>query len=274
MILMSKLFALLPFLLAGGLFALWTSHAWRVLVRYPGKIKRGFPIWREPLSEDMYLFFSHLSADIVTKRGFIKTNGQIVLVGGTSAHFRKNSWPYVAIIDLARQPTQIEYRTSLPALLFTLPLLVLLSPLIIMYVNHVNQTKSIMDFIHEQMQRNSSEIMLAKQFFPVPNESKQANPVTITPRGKQILFVVMIAFTINFMIFFGTSLLLGGTATSGYIENGHYYLSNHAVDTEVSEMVWKLSYMHTIATYLTFPLNFLVLLLLFVRGEIAFKLTA
>ena len=249
------------------------------LINYSGKIKRGTYIWKESLPEEIEIFIRNLSVDVVDGHRFIKVTKEAVLIGGTTTHFRKSRLPYVAYFNLTLRPLRIEYRTSLPAFVLMFLFLCIFPPMgaLTILLNHRLQTDAIMDFIHEQMQKNRREIMPTKQSPSIQNkpepepELKPENPATITPRGRQILSMTTTAFTLNFMLFMVIFTMLGGSAITGYVENGHYYFTNHAVDTEVSEMVWTLSYMYTVATCLTFPLNVLVGLLLFVRGEIKLK---
>jgi hypothetical protein len=56
--------------------------------------------------------------------------------------------------------------------------------------------------------------------------------------------------------FIGYSLALGGDAINGFERNGHYFVSAHGADTEVSQSQWLLSRTLGVLTYVTFPVAF------------------
>jgi hypothetical protein len=62
---------------------------------------------------------------------------------------------------------------------------------------------------------------------------------------------------VNFLIFALVSAAIGGDAVAGRAVDGHYYLSSHGHDTEVSESLYRYSYAHTMSTWITHPLGFL-----------------
>jgi hypothetical protein len=72
-------------------------------------------------------------------------------------------------------------------------------------------------------------------------------------RIKSAEFVFVIGF-VNFAAFFVIALLLGGDAINGQFENGHYYLANHGVLTEVSKGIYFYSYVHAASIFVTHPL--------------------
>lgn len=53
--------------------------------------------------------------------------------------------------------------------------------------------------------------------------------------------------------FFVYSLIIGGSAGLGYCESGQYFVSDHGVTVEVSEVVWRISYAWGIVFWV-FPL--------------------
>ncbi len=67
----------------------------------------------------------------------------------------------------------------------------------------------------------------------------------------------MIVAMINFIAFMIISVKIGGDAISGKAEQGHYYLSEHGRETEVSYPVYLYSYIHTISVLITHPLALL-----------------
>ena len=71
--------------------------------------------------------------------------------------------------------------------------------------------------------------------------------------GMTLFFVAMV----NFTVFWIASLILGGDAIGGKIDNGRYYLSNKGKYAEVSHGVWVYSKIHTISVWITHPLGIL-----------------
>ena len=68
---------------------------------------------------------------------------------------------------------------------------------------------------------------------------------------------VMLAMTVigvvvvgGFFVFQG---LIGGSASLGYQENGHWFVGQHGVYTEVGEALWQISYIWEIVFMLFFP---------------------
>jgi hypothetical protein len=79
----------------------------------------------------------------------------------------------------------------------------------------------------------------------------------------RIIFYVAI---LNFLLFFLTSLFIGGDALNGKIEEGHYYVGNHGNYTEVSHIVFTCSKLHGLSVCLTYPLAMLAGLVYWVAG--------
>ena len=72
----------------------------------------------------------------------------------------------------------------------------------------------------------------------------------MTRAERVLLNLVML----NFALFFGVALALGGDAVNGTVRDGHYYLMNHGKYTEVSRAVFRYSMVHTISVFVSFPL--------------------
>jgi hypothetical protein len=67
----------------------------------------------------------------------------------------------------------------------------------------------------------------------------------------------------NFAAFLIGNALLGGDAIAGHAKDGHYFLSSHRRLTEVSKAVFTYRYWHTLSAYLTFPLTFVAIALIY-----------
>ncbi|MGE5334589.1 MAG: hypothetical protein ACM3N4_07815 [Nitrososphaerota archaeon] len=59
---------------------------------------------------------------------------------------------------------------------------------------------------------------------------------------------------VNFAWYLGESLQFGGSALSGFVRDGHFYLAQHGSYTEVSQAVWEHIRMHEISVLLSVPL--------------------
>ena len=81
---------------------------------------------------------------------------------------------------------------------------------------------------------------------------------------EKILFWTAI---LNFVIFVALAMVLGGDAINGTSRNGHYYLMQHGVYTEVSRPVFLYSEIHTLSLFVTHPLGILVLLIAVLRAR-------
>jgi hypothetical protein len=72
--------------------------------------------------------------------------------------------------------------------------------------------------------------------------------------GGTLFFIAII----NFMAFWIIAVSIGGDATSGKVDGGRHYVSNHGKLTEVSSSVWHYSRAHTISVWITHPLGIVV----------------
>lgn len=71
---------------------------------------------------------------------------------------------------------------------------------------------------------------------------------------KTLSTVVVVVGVVNFLWFFVESLQLGGDGLSGHIRDGHYYVSAHGVDTEVTRHEWEFSRAHALSVLVTHAL--------------------
>lgn len=77
------------------------------------------------------------------------------------------------------------------------------------------------------------------------------------PNWKKYEHRLLIAFLINFGLFFVIGSSIGGDAINGRIEDGVYLLSSHGRDTPVSPWVWHYSLTHARFVITSFILVFL-----------------
>ena len=78
---------------------------------------------------------------------------------------------------------------------------------------------------------------------------------------------ILVIGIVNFVAFWILVVRLGGDAVAGYTRNGHYYLCSHGLCTEVSQAVWRYSYVHTISVCITWPLVFITAAILLATGD-------
>lgn len=70
----------------------------------------------------------------------------------------------------------------------------------------------------------------------------------------KILKYVTIFWEVNFYLFIILTMYLGGTAISGFIENGTYYVAFGNYHTEVSKTLWHINYIQNILAFYLSPL--------------------
>ncbi|CAN5663917.1 hypothetical protein BH09VER1_BH09VER1_00930 [soil metagenome] len=94
----------------------------------------------------------------------------------------------------------------------------------------------------------------------------------ISRRAKWIFFPIFGLAILNFIAFSIAALYLGGDAFNGYaISTGHYFLSSHGHQTEVSHAIWTYSYIHAISVWITHGLVFVALAILIISGDMALE---
>ena len=59
---------------------------------------------------------------------------------------------------------------------------------------------------------------------------------------------------VNFALFVAATIILGGDALNGRIEDGHYFLGDHGQYTEVSPAIYWYSAIHAGTVLLTLPI--------------------
>ena len=84
--------------------------------------------------------------------------------------------------------------------------------------------------------------------------------------------IVFYGIIFNFAMFSVLSLLMGGTAETGMVADGSYYLGDHGKYREVSKAVFLFSDTYTRFTLDIFPLAFVVFPFMFLNGEVRAKL--
>lgn len=72
---------------------------------------------------------------------------------------------------------------------------------------------------------------------------------------------------VNFVVFVVIAVALGGDALSGTTRDGHYYLMQHGVYTEVTRPVFLYSTIHTLSLFITQPVGIAAALRAAVRAR-------
>ena len=75
--------------------------------------------------------------------------------------------------------------------------------------------------------------------------------------GERVLFWIAV---VNFVVFVAIAIPLGGDAINGTARDGHYYLVQHGIYTEVSRSVFIYSTIHTLSLLVTQPVGIIVAL--------------
>lgn len=137
-----------------ALFCVWFMVEAFLLTFYQGPLKRGVPVWKEFLSPDRVAFLRSLPSEYQNSRGFIKSNGEEILVRAQDPFWR-TVFPYIAYIDLRSPNPKIEYRTSLSGLLIFVPFIAstLLAPFAVFMLvfNGLMERRAINNFIQRVM---------------------------------------------------------------------------------------------------------------------------
>ena len=74
--------------------------------------------------------------------------------------------------------------------------------------------------------------------------------------------VILIVCFLNFVACGIGSLVVGGSAASGFKEDGRYFLVEHGKKTEVSMQIWNYSLWHYRSLFVTHPLAMIMLVIL------------
>jgi hypothetical protein len=85
-----------------------------------------------------------------------------------------------------------------------------------------------------------------------------------TEKRQSVSWLATFFFTclLNMVVFFLTSVLIGGTAQNGKLENGKFYVGEHSRYTEVSKTMYEFSRTHFLFTIITFLPTLLAVLIL------------
>lgn len=78
----------------------------------------------------------------------------------------------------------------------------------------------------------------------------------------KVLVLLVVLCVLNFVSFAVHSTMDGGGAVNGRVENGRYYVSNHGVDTELSEQAWRWNLWHSRSLVVTHPLAMFLMIIL------------
>jgi len=155
-------FSLLAIFVAFVCFGVWFVVDAYLIGKFDGKIKRGIKIWSKELSYDSWQYLLGLKNDVVeyqtilfleSKTAFIRVQDTQVLIYSTPRHFR-SSWEYVGYVDLTSPNPELEYRASLPGIIFLIPFTVF--GLLIFFVNFIFQTRAIDSYLENKTREYSS----------------------------------------------------------------------------------------------------------------------
>ena len=75
--------------------------------------------------------------------------------------------------------------------------------------------------------------------------------------AKRVCMALFFAGLANFAAFVAVAIYLGGDALNGTVRDGHYYVSQHGKDTEVSAQTFFYSRAHAQSVFITHPLAIL-----------------
>lgn len=114
----------------GILLFLWGTIDNYFLIRYGGRVNRGFTVWSRPIREDEQQFLENLREDILDaktrrfglytriKKDFIMVSSKEVLIRFNKMG-QRTSWPLVGYVNLSLPKPVLEHRLSLPMLIGT-----------------------------------------------------------------------------------------------------------------------------------------------------------
>lgn len=81
-----------------------------------------------------------------------------------------------------------------------------------------------------------------------------------TNKFQKVCLLLFTLAIVNFILFFIISLIIGGTAISGFVSDGHYYVKDHGKITETSSFVWYFSKIHSISVFITHPVGIIAVI--------------
>jgi len=70
---------------------------------------------------------------------------------------------------------------------------------------------------------------------------------------RQVIALIIYLAPLNFMLFFGVYLVLGGFSFGGKIEAGHYFVGDHGSYTEVWWPIYAYSWLHGVSVFVSWP---------------------
>lgn len=109
-------------------FFIWGLIDNYFLIRYSGKLNRGFTVWKTPLndSEKQFLFAIKEDIEEKTKIGPWRTKTSFIMVKDGEILVRysnpgqNTSWPVVGYVDTTSPDAMLEYRLSIPMMAATI----------------------------------------------------------------------------------------------------------------------------------------------------------
>lgn len=143
-------------------FGMWFVIDGYLIRRFEGKIKRGVKIWSKELSHDSWQYLLNLRNDVVEyrkmllseqKTAFIRVQAGEAVIFSMPQKFH-SSWPYVGYVDLTSAGPELEYRASLPGIIFLIPFTIF--GLIIFAINFIFLTRAIDAFLERKTKENLS----------------------------------------------------------------------------------------------------------------------
>ena len=96
------------------------------------------------------------------------------------------------------------------------------------------------------------DISMHYQNSPLPSQSPYVKMFTSMTRMERVFFWLAI---LNLCAFVAGVMILGGDALNGTTQDGHYFVMEHKLYTEVSHSAFIYSTIHTLSLFLTFPLG-------------------
>ena len=73
-------------------------------------------------------------------------------------------------------------------------------------------------------------------------------------KAENIGLVLFVFGLLNFALFVVGSIILGGDAVNGKVDDGQYFVGGKSVYVEVSKAIWIYSYVHVASVWITWPL--------------------
>ena len=89
---------------------------------------------------------------------------------------------------------------------------------------------------------------------PYDSPKQSSDTTGATDKVKTIGLVLLVFGFLNFALFVIGSLILGGDAVNGKVDDGQYFLGGKSVSVEVSKAIWIYSYIHVVSVWITHPL--------------------